>query len=255
MDEYAARFGGIARLYGTAGLEKLRAAHVAVIGVGGVGSWTAEALARSGVGKLTLIDLDEVCVTNTNRQIHALEGSIGKAKVDELAARISKINPECEVIPQQQFFTEETAESILKDGFSYVVDAIDGLSNKCLLLTECRKRKIPVITCGAAGGRRDGTAVRIADLTRAKYDKLLFKVRKQLRQKHDFPRGTKKWDLACVYSQEPVMYPQADGSVCEEKNLGDGSIKLDCEGGLGAATQVTGAFGFAAAGYVVEELV
>jgi len=255
MDAYTARFGGIARLYGAAGLEKLRAAHVAVVGVGGVGSWTAEALARSGAGKLTLVDLDEVCATNSNRQIQALEGAIGKAKVTELASRISKINPECEVIPHQQFFTEETAESILKDGFSYLVDAIDGLSNKCLLLAECRKRKIPVITCGAAGGRRDGTAVRVTDLNRAKYDKLLFKVRKQLRQKHGFPRGTKKWDLACVYSKEPVMYPQADGSVCEEKSIEDGSMKLDCEGGLGAATQVTGAFGFAAAGFVVGELV
>ncbi len=255
MDEYAARFGGIARLYGTAGLENLRAAHVAIVGVGGVGSWTAEALARSGVGKLTLVDLDEMCITNTNRQIHALEGAVGKAKVAELAARISKINPECKVIPQQQFFTEESAESILNDGFSYLVDAIDGLSNKCLLLTECRKRKIPVITCGAAGGRRDGTAVRIADLTRAKYDKLLFKVRKQLRQNHDFPRGTKKWNLACVYSAESVMYPQADGTVCEAKAESDGSMKLDCEGGLGAATQVTGTFGFAAAGFVIKELV
>ena len=255
MDDYNERFDGIARLYGIAGLEKLRAAHVAVIGVGGVGSWTAEALARSGVGNLTLVDLDEVCVTNTNRQIHALEGATGKAKVDELSARISKINPDCKVITHQKFFTEQTAESILKDGFNYLVDAIDGLSNKCLLLNECRKRKIPVITCGAAGGRRDGTALRIADLTKAKYDKLLFKVRKQLRQKHGFPRGTKKWNLACVFSQEPVMYPQADGTVCEVKSTEDGSIKLDCEGGLGAATQVTGAFGFAAAGYVIQELV
>ena len=255
MDHYNERFGGIARLYGTAGLDKLRSAHVAVIGVGGVGSWTAEALVRSGVGNITLVDLDEVCVTNTNRQIHALDGAIGKTKVGELTDRISQINPDCKVITHQKFFTEQTAEYILKDDFSYLVDAIDGLSNKCLLLDECRKRKIPVITCGAAGGRRDGTAVRITDLTRAKYDKLLFKVRKQLRQKHGFPRGTKKWNLACVFSQEPVMYPQADGTVCEVKSIEDGSIKLDCDGGLGAATQVTGAFGFAAAGYVVEELV
>jgi tRNA A37 threonylcarbamoyladenosine dehydratase len=255
MDDYNERFGGIARLYGATGLTKLRSAHVAVIGVGGVGSWTAEALARSGVGNITLVDLDEVCVTNTNRQIHALNGAIGKTKVDELADRISQINPDCKVITHQKFFTEQTAEYILKNDFSYLVDAIDGLSNKCLLLDECRKRKIPIITCGAAGGRRDGTAVRITDLTRAKYDKLLFKVRKQLRQKHGFPRGTKKWDLACVFSQEPVMYPQADGTVCEVKSIEDGSIKLDCDGGLGAATQVTGAFGFAAAGYVVGELV
>ena len=133
---------------------------------------TAEALTRSGIGKLTLVDLDEVCVTNTNRQIHALEGAVGKAKVDELAARISKINPECEVITHQKFFTEETAESILEGGFSYLVDAIDGLSNKCLMIAQCQERGIPIITCGAAGGRRDGTAVRVADLNRAKYDKL-----------------------------------------------------------------------------------
>lgn len=255
MDDYNERFSGIARLYGATGLAKLRSAHVAVIGVGGVGSWAAEALTRSGVGNITLVDLDEVCITNTNRQIHALDGAIGKTKVGELADRISQINPDCKVITHQKFFTEQTAEYILRDDFSYLVDAIDGLSNKCLLLDECRKRKIPIITCGAAGGRRDGTAIRITDLTRAKYDKLLFKVRKQLRQKHGFPRGTKKWNLACVFSPEPVMYPQADGSVCGVKFMEDGSMKLDCDRGLGAATQVTGAFGFAAAGYVIGELV
>ena len=255
MDDYSERFGGIARLYGMAGLEKLCAAHVAVIGVGGVGSWTAEALARSGVGNLTLVDLDEVCVTNTNRQIHALEDSVGKAKVQEMAERIRRINPDCTVKTHVEFFTEQTSDSILATRYDYVVDAIDGVSNKSLLLAQCRAREIPVITCGAAGGRRNGTAVRTADLTRAKYDKLLFKVRKQLRQKHGFPRGTKKWNLACVFSQEPVMYPQADGTVCEEKSMEDGSMKLDCEGGLGAATQVTGAFGFAAAGYVIQGLV
>ena len=255
MDEYAARFGGIARLYGAAGLEKLRASHVAIVGIGGVGSWTAEALARSGIGRLTLIDLDEVCLTNTNRQIHALGDSVGKAKVQEMAERIRRINLNCAVKTRVEFFTEQTAASILKTRYDYLVDAIDGLSNKCLMIAQCRKRDIPIITCGAAGGRRDGTAVRVADLNRAKYDKLLFKVRKQLRQKHGFPRGTKKWNLACVYSAEQVMYPQADGTVCEAKAESEESMKLDCEGGLGAATQVTGAFGFAAAGFVIKELV
>ncbi len=141
---------------------------MAVIGVGGVGSWTAEALARSGIGTITLVDLDEVCVTNTNRQIHALEGSIGKAKVSELAVRIGRINPNCTVHTRQEFFTEQTADAILSAPFDFLVDAIDGGSNKCLLLAECRERSIPAITCGAAGGRRDGTAVRVADLTRAK---------------------------------------------------------------------------------------
>ena len=254
MDAADARFAGIARLYGTTGLAKLRAAHVAVIGVGGVGSWSAEALARSGIGRLTLVELDEVCVTNTNRQIHALEGSIGRAKAAELTKRISRINPDCIVQAQQEFFTAQTAETILGDGFDYLIDAIDGLTNKCLLLDECRKRKIPIITCGAAGGRRDGTAVRVDDLTRAKYDKLLFMVRKQLRQKHSFPRGTRKWKLPCVYSAEPVQYPQPDGSVCEAKPETDGSLKLDCEAGLGAVTHVTAAFGLAAAGHVIREL-
>jgi len=153
------------------------------------------------------------------------------------------------------FFTEQTAASILKTRYDYLVDAIDGLSNKCLMIAQCRERDIPIITCGAAGGRRDGTVVQVADLTRAKYGKLLFKVRKQLRQRHDFPRGTKKFSVACVYSAEPVMYPQADGTVCEAKSESEGSMKLDCEGGLGAATQVTGAFGFAVAGFVMGELV
>ena len=254
MDTADARFGGIARLYGKDGLAKLRAAHVAVIGVGGVGSWSAEALARSGISKLTLVDLDEVCITNTNRQIHALEGSINKAKVNELALRIHRINPDCTVYARTEFFTSQTANSILSGGFDYLIDAIDGLTNKCLLIDECRMRKIPIITCGAAGGRRDGTAVRVDDLTRAKYDKLLFMVRKKLRQKHSFPRGTRKWKLPCVYSAEPVQYPQPDGSVCEAKPETDGSLKLDCEAGLGAVTHVTAAFGLAAAGHVIREL-
>ena len=153
-----------------------------------------------------------------------------------------------------EFFTSQTANSILSGGFDYLIDAIDGLTNKCLLIDECRRRKIPIITCGAAGGQRDGTAVRVTDLTRAKYDKLLFKVRKQLRQKHDFPRGTKKWQLPCVYSAEPVQYPQPDGTVCENKSESGESLKLNCEAGLGAVTHVTAAFGLAAAGHVIREL-
>ena len=129
MDAADARFGGIARLYGTTGLAKLRAAHVAVIGVGGVGSWSAEALARSGIGRLTLVDLDEVCVTNTNRQIHALEGSIGRPKVTELTERISRINPDCVLQARQEFFTAQTADAILGNSFDYLIDAIDGLTS------------------------------------------------------------------------------------------------------------------------------
>ena len=155
-DKQSDRFGGIARLYGEAGLRALGQAHVCVVGVGGVGSWTVEALARSGVGGLTLVDLDEVCVTNVNRQLPALDGGFGKFKVEELAKRVAAINPDCRVRARAEFFNDKTSGAILADGFDYVVDAIDNVSNKARLIADCRERGIPVITSGAAGGRRDG---------------------------------------------------------------------------------------------------
>src|SRR5687767_7281295 len=169
VSDFEARFGGIQRLYGRAGMERLRAAHVAVIGVGGVGSWAVEALARSGVGRLTLIDADDVCVSNVNRQLPALDGAIGAPKVDVLANRTRAINPELILDARQEFFTSESAETLLATQYSYVFDAIDTLGNKALLIAECRRRNIPIITSGGAGGRRDATAVRIADLTKASH--------------------------------------------------------------------------------------
>ncbi|HWY78608.1 MAG TPA: tRNA threonylcarbamoyladenosine dehydratase, partial [Verrucomicrobiae bacterium] len=163
MSDLDERFGGIARLYGPEGLARLRRAHVCVVGIGGVGSWAVEALARSGVGELTLIDLDDVCVSNVNRQLHALDGQIGRPKVEVMAARACAINPECIVHPIAAFFTQANAKELLTPRFDYVLDAIDSSSKKCLLIASCREMGIPVLTAGAAGGRRNPALVRVAD--------------------------------------------------------------------------------------------
>ena len=254
MSDFETRFGGIARLYGKSGLEKLRAAHVGVVGIGGVGTWAAEALARSGVGALTLVDLDEVCVTNINRQLHALTETVGRAKVEAMAERIRAINPECKIVAEQKFFNTQTAAELLAPKFDFVLDAIDDVTNKILLLVLCREKNLPVIACGGAGGRRELTAVRVGDLSQASHDKLLAEVRRKLRQEHGFPAGQSAMDLPCVYSVERTVYPQADGSVCEMRSAAEDGTRLNCNGGLGSATFVTGAFGFAAAGFVVRKI-
>jgi len=254
MDDFETRLGGIARLYGQSGLEKLRAAHVGVVGIGGVGAWAAEALARSGVGAITLVDLDEVCVTNINRQLHALTETVGRAKVAAMAERIRAINPDCRVTAEQKFFNAQTAEELLAPRFDFMLDAIDDVTNKVLLLVRCREKHFPVVACGGAGGRRELTSVRVGDLSQASHDKLLAEVRRRLRQEHGFPAGQSAMGVPCVYSVERTVYPQADGSVCEMRSAAEDGTRLNCNGGLGSATFVTGAFGFAAAGFVVRKI-
>jgi len=255
MDDFETRFGGIARLYGKSGLEKLRLAHVAVVGIGGVGTWAAEALARSGVGALTLVDLDEVCVTNINRQSHALTETVGRAKVEVMAERIRAINPDCRVTAERKFFNVQTAEELLAPKFDFILDAIDDVTNKVLLLVRCREKNLPVIACGGAGGRRELTAVRAGDLSQASHDKLLAEVRRRLRREHRFPAGHSAMNVPCVYSVERTVFSQPDGSVCEMRSAAEDGARLNCNGGLGSATFVTGAFGFAAAGFVVQKIV
>jgi tRNA threonylcarbamoyladenosine dehydratase len=254
MDDFETRFGGIARLYGKGGLEKLHAAHVGVVGIGGVGTWAAEALARSGIGALTLVDLDEVCVTNINRQLHALTETVGHAKVEVMAERISAINPDCRITAEQKFFNAQTAEELLAPKFDFVLDAIDDVTNKVLLLVRCREKNLPVIACGGAGGRRELTSVRVGDLSQASHDKLLAEVRRKMRTEHGFPAGQSAMNVPCVYSVERTIYPQADGTVCEMRSAAEDGTKLNCNGGLGSATFVTGAFGFAAAGLIVRKI-
>lgn len=254
MEEgYLQRFGGIARLYGSEGLRRLQAAHVCVVGVGGVGSWTVECLARSGLGALTLIDLDDVCITNVNRQAPALDGQFGRPKVDVLAERVRAIQPWCVISARAEFFTKSSADRLLAGGFDYVVDAIDDVPNKCLLLATCRDRNLPVLAAGGAGGKRDGTAVRVADLGESKQDPLLRSVRRTLRAEYGFPKDVTHFGIGCVYSAEKPVYPWANGSVCAAPEPGS-SAAIDCASGFGTACHVTAAFGMAAAGEVVRRL-
>jgi tRNA A37 threonylcarbamoyladenosine dehydratase len=254
MTPYQRRFGGIGRLFGTAGLERLRQAHVCVVGLGGVGSWVVEALARSGVGSLTLVDLDDVCISNANRQLHAVQSELGKPKAEVMARRVQAINPDCLTRPLQSFFLKSTADEILSAGYDGVVDAIDSTREKCLLIALCRHKHIPLVTTGGAGGRRDPTALQVADLAFSSHDRLLQEVRRILRKDHDFPHGHEPFGVDCVFSRETPVYPQPDGTVCEtrSKNM---DLRLDCSSGYGTASFVTGAFGFAAAARMVQVLV
>ncbi len=251
--DFEFRFGGIGRLFGTAALARLRSAHVCVVGIGGVGSWAVEALARSGIGKLTLIDLDEVCVSNVNRQLHALNDAVGRAKVEVMAERVRGINPECDVRAVTEFFTEANAAELLATRFDYVVDAIDSVGNKCRLIALCRERGLPIVVCGGAGGRRDATQVRVSDLAATSHDRLLQKVRDTLRKDFGFPRGKIKFGIDCVHSPEAPVFPQCDGGVAATREEGS-DLRLNCESGFGTATFVTGTFGFVAAQVVVRAL-
>lgn len=260
-EDYLQRFGALGRLYGRAALAHLHAAHVCVVGVGGVGSWTVEALARSGVGALTLIDLDDVCITNVNRQLPALDGSIGRPKVDVLAERARLINPHCTVTAVTEFLTPSSAGRLLDAPFTFVVDAIDKLGNKTLVLTTCRERQLPVLTIGGAGGKRDGTMVRVRDLAHTEQDELLRQLRRKLRREHGFTVGFHRsdpsvqipFDIPAVFSPEKPVYPWADGTCSSEPEPGS-SLTLDCASGFGSACAVTAAFGLAAAGEVVRRI-
>ena len=263
MSDFDFRFGGIARLYGAAALSRFRAAHVLVIGIGGVGSWVVEALARSGIGRLTLVDLDDVCVSNINRQLHALDSTVGRSKVEVMAERVRAISPEARVEGRVEFFTADTASRLLgleaglgsEDRPDFVVDAIDAMSNKVRLIALCHGAGIPLVVCGGAGGRRDPTAVRVADLATVTHDRLLSEVRKRLRQKHGFSRTAKKLRIDCVHSAEAPVFPDRDGQVCATRaSDNEMPLRLNCESGFGSATQVTGTFGFAAAARVLARL-
>lgn len=254
---YQDRFGGVGRLLGAQALSRLQQAHIAIVGVGGVGSWTVEALARSGVGALTLIDLDDVCITNTNRQLPALAHTVGRPKVEVLAERVRQINPACQVTALTEFFSTSTADRILASPFACVVDAIDVLANKCLLISAARARGLPIVTLGGAGGKRDATQITVGDLGDAFGDEMLRQVRKKLRRDHGFApgeaRGKVRFGVRCIWSSEQRMYPRADGTCGLEREAG-ASSRMDCSEGFGAVTWVTGAFGFAAAQEAVAEI-
>jgi tRNA A37 threonylcarbamoyladenosine dehydratase len=268
--DFDRRFGGIARLYGAQGLARFRAAHVCVVGVGGVGSWIVEALARSAIGKITMIDLDNLAESNVNRQIHALTDTLGKAKVTALHERIMQINPYCQVTEIEDFLTPDNVGEMIGEGrFDYVVDAIDNVRAKVALIAYCREHKVPLLTSGGAGGQIDPTKIEIRDLCRTEQEPLLAKVRKRLRAWHKFPRGTKnKFGIDAVFSTEPLRFPE--GEVCEvdTDDAADGLDTVDADGrkqdagvtglncaGFGSAMVVTASFGLVAAGFVLRKIV
>jgi tRNA A37 threonylcarbamoyladenosine dehydratase len=249
------RFAGIERLYGRGAAAHLAQAHVAVIGVGGVGSWVAEALARSGVGALTLFDADEVCVSNTNRQLHALDGEFGKLKVEVLRERLLKISPAMRIRAEAVFVIPATLGEQLGRGYDLVLDCCDAFRVKVETIAFCRRRKIPLIVSGSAGGRIDPTRITIRDLSKTEHDALLALVRKKLRDEFNFPRGPKRYfGVQAVYSLENVRYPQADGTVCGLRPEAGDAGKLDCGGGLGAAMHVTAGFAMAMVGRALDRL-
>ncbi len=249
------RFGGIARLYGLKGAERLAAARVAVVGIGGVGSWAAEALARSGVGTIILQDMDDLCITNTNRQIHALQGNYGQMKVEVMAERLKLINPAVKVIQLVSFYTVSAPERLFDTQPDVVIDAIDSMRPKTHLIAECHRRGIRIVTCGGAGGRIDASAIAMADLARTCGDNMLSQLRKNLRKDYDFPLYDRcpEIGIPCVYSSERPRFPKCDGSVSTEREAGQKG-GIGCASGFGSATHITGTFGFMMAGKALEIL-
>ncbi|HVK93948.1 MAG TPA: tRNA cyclic N6-threonylcarbamoyladenosine(37) synthase TcdA [Noviherbaspirillum sp.] len=253
--DFDRRFGGIARLYGPAALTRFRNAHVCVVGVGGVGSWIVEALARSAIGRITMIDLDNLAESNVNRQIHALTETLGKAKVTALAERIAQINPYCQVTEVEDFITPDNLDQMIGGhAYDYVVDAIDNVKAKTALIAYCRAMHLKLITVGSAGGQIDPTKIEVRDLSRTEQEPLLAKVRKQLRAHHGFPRGEKnKFGIDAVFSTEPLRFPESEEACAVEGSAQAGVSGLNCAG-FGSAMVVTASFGLVAAAQVLQKL-
>jgi tRNA A37 threonylcarbamoyladenosine dehydratase len=252
--DFERRFGGVRRLYGTVAFERFQRAHVCIIGIGGVGAWAAEALARTAIGRLTLIDPDHLAESNINRQVHALTHELGKSKTQAMKERIDAINPQCQVTGVEEFLTPENVSGLLENRFDYVVDAIDSAHAKTALIAHCRRQRIGLVSIGAAGGQTDPGRVQLADLARTTEDPLLAKVRASLRRGHGFPRDpAKKFGVDCVYSTEPLTYPSAEGGVCDERPEDAHLHGLNCAG-FGSSVCVTATFGLRAAAHVLDRL-
>ncbi|MDM0073086.1 tRNA threonylcarbamoyladenosine dehydratase [Variovorax sp. J2P1-59] len=248
--DLARRFGGLERLYGVAGAAAIRDAHVLVAGIGGVGSWAVEALARSGVGRLTLVDLDHIAESNINRQIHALDATVGQAKVEAMRDRIAQINPACKVLALDEFvepgnWVQLLATAQAANGpAAAVIDACDQVRAKVAMAAWARDAGAGFITVGAAGGKRLAHKVDIDDLALVTHDPLLAQLRQRLRKEHGAPREGRKIGVTCVFSRESVAPPDASCAV-----EGDGS--LNCHG-YGSVVSVTATFGQCAAGWVLD---
>ena len=257
------RFDRMGRLVGDLKMKKLMSAHVMIIGLGGVGSWVAESIVRSGVGKVTLVDFDEICVTNFNRQLHALQGLVGSQKSDVLAARMKQINPQAEIVSIPLFYNADHAQEIFTVRPDFVVDAIDNITAKCHLLAYCKKEGIPVVCSTGSGGRLDPSHIRMTDLAFTQVDPLARQVRRILREQYGFSSDEKTpFGIPAVYSDEPPRAPvelHYDGGkgfrcVCPQ---GDNPY-FNCDNRnliLGNASFVTGAFGLHCASWIVRQII
>lgn len=254
MSNYEEKFTSLSRVYGDEMMQLLARVHICVVGLGGVGSWVAEALVRSGITKITLVDGDKISRSNTNRQIHTLESTIGQSKVDIMKQRILDINPECEVQTIEQYIDGDNLRDILERGYDCVIDAIDEFRTKANIIYCCKRNKIPVITTGGAGGLIDPTQIQTADLSSTWNDPLAAKVRSQLRCRHGFTRNRRyTFGVPCVYSVEQQRYPDKEGEVAYAKP-GVSGLSLDCSFGYGSSVAVTAMFGFTAAAKSIEYL-
>jgi tRNA A37 threonylcarbamoyladenosine dehydratase len=245
-DEELRRFGGLQRLYGMDGAERIRQAHVVVVGIGGVGSWAAEALARSGVARLTLVDMDHIAESNINRQIHALTSTAGQAKVEAMRERIALIHPQCQVDAVDDFVTPDNWPALLPAMPDAVIDACDQVKAKVAMADWALRHKVGFITVGAAGGKRLAHKVDVDDLSRITHDPLLAQVRYRLRKHHGAPKGDKRIGVQGVFSRESVAPPDASCAI-----EGDGS--LNCHG-YGSVVSVTATFGMCAAAEILNFL-
>ena len=242
----ARRFGGLERLYGVTAAQRLRQAHVVVVGIGGVGSWSAEALARSGIARLTLIDMDHIAESNVNRQIHALSSTLGQAKIEAMRERIALIHPTCRVDVIDDFVSPDNWPGLLSERPDAVIDACDQVRAKQAMAAWAMREKIPYVCVGAAGGKRLAHQVDVDDLAHVTHDPLLAQLRYQLRKHHGAPKQGKRIGLRCVFSREAVQGPDASCAL-----EGDGS--LNCHG-YGSLVGVTATFGMCAATEVMNML-
>lgn len=241
-------------MFGAGSLTRLSTSHVCIVGLGGVGSWVAEALARSGVGRLSLVDFDDICVSNVSRQVHAISSNVGRLKTEALTERILQIHPHCEVESHLEAYSADSSGLILSSSYNYVVDAIDGLRHKVHLISACKQKGIPIVTTGSGGGRRDPTQIRIDDLAFTHTDRLLMRVRKKLRQDYAFPRKAEvPFGVPCVYSTELPYHPTDAGQVSQDPQFRQ-KKPLDCSVGLGTGSFLTGSLGFFASYQVIKDL-
>jgi tRNA A37 threonylcarbamoyladenosine dehydratase len=246
LDLQERRFGGLQRLYGVKGAARIRGAHVVVVGIGGVGSWTAEALARSGVARLTLIDMDHIAESNVNRQIHALTSTLGRAKALAMQERIAEIHPACQVDVVDDFVTPDNWPGLLPAIPDALIDACDDAKAKLALAVWARQTRIPFVCVGAAGGKRLAHKVEVDDLSQATHDPLLARLRYQLRKSHGGPKEGKRMGVRCVFSREAVAPPDASCAI-------DGDGSLNCHG-YGSSVGVTATFGLCAASDILNFL-